>query len=217
MASQLHHAHTLGTGEIDPAIRLHLDNPNVTYLAAFRDGSVKVGTSRATRLETRLLEQGAWTARVVAHGSDGLAVRILEDEASGELGLSQSVTVKRKLDGLASPQPDEFLDRELTSWVYGVHRIISDLNDARLTAANEQWDNPLRSSAQWNRVHKYPRRLDSGAHDLALLDACGRAVRVRRTGGSDDFVVDIGQLFGRELVISNEIVPDELTVQDSLF
>lgn len=216
-ASQLHHAHTLGTGEIDAAIRTHLDKPNVVYLAAFRDGSVKVGTSTAPRVETRLREQGAWTARVVANASNGFAVRVLEDAASTELGLSQSVTIKRKLDGLISPRPEEALDRELTSWVYGVHRILDELHDDRFTPTNEPWDNPLRRSGHWSGLHRYPHRLDRGAHEVALLDACGRAVRAQRSVGSDVFVADIGQLYGLELTLSSEVVPDELTVQDSLF
>lgn len=64
-ASQLHHAHNRAQGELDAAVVKHLKQPNELYLAAFRDGSVKVGTSTAPRLRTRLTEQGAWRARVV--------------------------------------------------------------------------------------------------------------------------------------------------------
>ena len=216
-ASQLHHAHNLGTGEIDSSVRAHLDKPNVVYLAAFRDGSVKVGTSTATRVETRLREQGAWVARVVAHASDGFAVRVLEDTATAELGLSQSVSIQRKLDGLATPRPDDTLDRELSSWVYGVHRIIGELNDERISAADEPWENPLRGSVQWTGTPRYPHRLNTRAHDVQLLDACGRAVRLTRPGSDDDFVVDIGQLFGYEIVMARDVALDELAVQDSLF
>ena len=216
-ASQLHHAHNLGASEIDPAVRAHLDKANVVYLAAFRDGSVKVGTSTAPRLETRLREQGAWAARIVARASDGFAVRVLEDSATAELGLSQSVSIRRKLDGLASPLPDETIDRDLSSWVYGVHRIIRELDDARIAPADELWENPLRGSADWKGPLRYPHRLNQRAHDLQLLDACGRAVRMTRPVSDDHFVADIGQLFGYELVMANEVVPDELAVQDSLF
>ena len=38
-----------------------------------------------------------------------------------------------------------------------------------------------------------------------------------RPVSDDHFVADIGQLFGYELVMANEVVPDELAVQDSLF
>jgi len=216
-ASQLHHAHTLGSGEIDAAVRTHLDKPNIAYLAAFRDGSVKVGTSTAPRLETRLREQGAWVARTVAHAADGLAVRILEDAITADIGLTQSVTIRRKLDGLTTPQAEATLDRELTSWVFGVHRVIDELADDRLTPANDLWENPLRGSPAWEGLHLYPHRLDRGAHNLELVDACGRAVRMVRPTGSDVFVADIGQLFGLEFTLADDVVPDEVSVQDSLF
>lgn len=216
-ASQLHHSHTLETGEIDAAIRAHLDKPNAVYLAAFRDGSVKVGTSTAPRLETRLREQGAWAARIVARATNGFAVRVLEDAVTTELGLSQSVSIRRKLDGFATPSAESTLDRELTSWVYGVHRIIDELNDDRLSASDTSWDNPLRSTPDWDGVHRYPLRLGSGAHDLDVRDACGRVIRFIRENGADEFVGDVGQLFGHEIQLVEEVEPDEVTVQDSLF
>ena len=216
-ASQLHHAHTLGSGEIDAAVRAHLDKPNVAYLAGFRDGSVKIGTSTAPRLETRLREQGAWAARVVANASNGFAVRVLEDAATAELGLAQSVSIRRKLDGLTKPKTDDSLDRELSSWVFGVHRVIAELDDDRLSPTNVEWENPHRRSPSWQGVHPYPHRLDRGAHDLQLVDACGRAVLADRPSTDDRFVVDIGQLFGVEFTLADDVVPDEVTVQDSLF
>ena len=216
-ASQLHHAHTLGTGEIDAAIRTHIDKANVAYLAAFRDGSIKIGTSTAPRLETRLREQGAWAARVVANAANGIAVRVLEDAATAELGLAQAVSIRRKLDGLAQPKTDDSLDRELSSWVAGVHRVISELGDDRLSPTDGRWDNPYRASLDWDGLHQYPNRLDRGAHDLEIAGAVGRAVRVERPGSGDRFVADIGQLFGYEITLTEDVVPDEVTVQDSLF
>ena len=216
-ASQLHHAHTLGTGEIDAAVRTHLDKPNVAYLAGFRDGSVKIGTSTAPRLETRLREQGAWAARIVAHTTNGFAVRVLEDTATAELGLAQSVSMRRKLNGLTQPKPEDSLDRELSSWVFGVHRIINELDDDRLSPVDEPWENPLRGSPAWQGLHHYPHRLDGGAHDLKFMGACGRAVQAVRPGGDDRFVLDVGQLFGHEIALADDVVADEITVQDSLF
>lgn len=216
-AAQLHHAHTLGAGEIDATIRTHLDKPNVLYLAAFRDGSIKVGTSTAPRLETRLREQGAWAARIVAKATNGFAVRTLEDAVTAELGLSQAVAIGRKLAGFADPKAEASLDRELTSWVFGVHRIVRELNDDRLNTADTAWDNPLRHAREWDDVHRYPLRLNSGAHDVEMHDACGRAIRFVRATSTDAFVADIGQLFGYELHLVAHVEPDEVTVQDSLF
>lgn len=216
-ASQLHHAHNLGTGEIDTAVRAHLEKPNVAYLAGFRDGSIKIGTSTAPRLETRLLEQGAWLATTVALATNGFAVRMLEDLITSELGLPQSVTVTRKLRGLTDPRPDDSLVTKLAQWTQGVHRLIGELNDDRLNAANTEWMNPNASDESWSRVHPYPQRLDRGAHAFVIEKACGRSILLRRPGGTDSFVADIGQLFGVECTIGDDVVPDELTVQDSLF
>ena len=112
-ASNLHHAHTRDRADIDPAIAEHLRQPNVLYLAAFRDGSVKVGTSTARRHHKRLTEQGAWRALVVATTTDGYAVRDIEDRVTAELEVPQPVSIGRKLDGMASPLPDHSLDEEL--------------------------------------------------------------------------------------------------------
>ena len=168
-ASQLHHAHNLGSGEIDIAVRKHLEKPNVAYLAGFRDGSVKIGTSTAPRLETRLREQGAWIARVVASATNGFAVRTLEDLITNELGLPQSVTISRKIRGLATPKTDESIEMSLVQWAEGVHRLMAELNDDRLTASNDTWSNPHRGSDSWLGVHPYPQRLDRGAHAFTCL------------------------------------------------
>jgi len=216
-ASQLHHAHTRGSGEIDIAVRTHLEKPNVSYLAAFRDGSVKIGTSTAPRLEVRLQEQGAWIARIVANAANGYAVRTLEDLVTSELGLPQSVTVNRKLRGLTSPVSNDALDTRLSQWADGVHRLITELDDDRLSPANVSWSNPCRRDDAWDRVHPYAQRLDRGAHSFTVERACGRAFLVRRPMSDDRFVVDIGQLFGVEIELADDVVPDELTVQDSLF
>ena len=44
----------------------YLSHPHRLYLAAFRDGSIKVGTTRGSSGHTRLIEQGAWLAAYVA-------------------------------------------------------------------------------------------------------------------------------------------------------
>ncbi|MFV2040323.1 MAG: DUF2797 domain-containing protein, partial [Acidimicrobiales bacterium] len=102
-AANLHRAHTLDRAEIDPAVAEHLRQPNLLYIAAFRDGSVKVGTTTEKRGHVRLLEQGAWRAVIVARADDGYVVRTVEDTVTAEVGLSQSVSIARKVEGMASP------------------------------------------------------------------------------------------------------------------
>ena len=93
----------------------------------------------------------------------------------------------------------------------------NELDDDRLSPVDEPWENPLRGSPAWQGLHHYPHRLDGGAHDLQFMGACGRAVQAVRPGGDDRFVLDVGQLFGHEITLADDVVADEVTVQDSLF
>jgi hypothetical protein len=215
-ASQLHHAHNKAPGELDAAVLKHLQQPNELYLACFRDGSIKVGTSTEHRLQTRLTEQGAWKARVVASATDGFAVRSIEDRVTVALGLPQSVSVNRKARGLVQPRPDDELVRELNLWTDRVHGLIADAGDERLEAKSVDWSSPLTTNPLWSRVHAYPLKPESGSHDLEFIGASGRVVAVRRPAGPDEFVFDLRKLFGIELALGDE-TPDELAVQDSLF
>ena len=215
-ASNLHHAHTRGRGELDPAVLAHLRQPNLLYLAAFRDGSVKVGTSTEARIQKRLTEQGAWKARIVARAEDGFAVRDVEDRVSADVSLPQSIAIGRKLDGMAAPRPDDALDEALAQHTTLVHHVLEVMDDARLQGMEVEWSFPLGNEAVWSGLHRYPLRLQSGAHDLEVLAACGRMVVVERPGRTDRFVADLGQLYGVELDLGDH-EPDALAVQDSLF
>lgn len=215
-ASQLHHAHAKAPGELDGAVRRHLEQPNKLYLAAFRDGSVKVGTSTAARLPERLLEQGAWTARVVADATDGFAVRALEDRVSAELGLPQSVSIRRKLDGLQQPRAESTLVAEIELWADRIHHLVARSGEPRLAPASDDWHFSRADDPLFSGLHPYPLKLDSGAHDIELLGASGRAVVLTRPGTDDRFVADVRVLFGLELPLG-AFDPDPLAVQDSLF
>lgn len=215
-ASNLHHAHTRDRADIDPAIAEHLRQPNLLYLAAFRDGSLKVGTSTATRVTKRLCEQGAWHARLVARTDDGYAVRDIEDRVTEEMGLPQSVAIGRKLAGMAAPIPDERLLTELGHFTAGVHALIQRMGDRRVHRHDEAWTFPSAPHPVWRGLHTYPLKLDSGRHDLECIDACGRMIAVRRPDTGDEFIADLGRLYGVELALG-DYESDELAVQDSLF
>lgn len=215
-ASNLHHAHTKDRADIDPAIAEHLRQPNVLYLAAFRDGSVKVGTSTAARHHKRLTEQGAWRALIVATTTDGYAVRDIEDRVTADLEIPQSVSMGRKLDGMASPLSDTHLDEELAWRADRVIELQARLADRRIEPSREPWTFPGSAAPHWSRLHRYPLRLDAGQHDLEVVAACGRIAVVQRRGTTDVFAADLGQLFGVELALG-DYQSDELAVQDSLF
>lgn len=215
-AANLHHAHKLDRAEIDPAIAEHLRQPNLLYLAAFRDGSVKVGTTTEKRRERRLTEQGAWRAVIVARADDGYLVRDLEDAVTAEIGISQSVSVARKLDGLVSPKPDESLDAALTACAAQVGGLLRSRGAGGVEPVDAAWSFPGSESPVWRSLHRYPLRLDMGTHDLEVVAACGRLVAVQRPGSADTFVADLAQLYGVELDLG-DYESDELAVQDSLF
>ena len=215
-ASQLHHAHNRGASELDAAVRKHLEQPNHLYLAAFRDGSIKVGTSTAPRLLTRLDEQGAWICEVVANATDGFAVRTLEDRVTVELGLSQSVSIGRKLSGLTRPKPDEDLRSEIALWASLVGALIDDMDDSRIERASVAWTSAACDDPLFSNLHPYPLKIETGNHDLELVAASGRIAVARRPGSTDRFAIDVRRLFGVELTLV-DTAPDELAVQDSLF
>lgn len=214
-ASQLHHAHTRGRAELDKSVLQHLDKANELYLAVFGDGSLKVGTSTAPRLRTRLTEQGAWRARVVATASDGFAVRSIEDRVTTALGLPQAVSMRRKLTGLERPRPMVELERELDLWTERVHELVDSSGDDRLTSVAVDWEGRP-ANASLPMLLAYPRSPAVGNHALEFVDAVGRAVIARRPDGADRFVFDLQALYGIELTLGDH-EPDELTIQDSLF
>lgn len=219
-AADLHHAHTKPVDQIHESVRQHLQRTNILYLAAFRDGSVKVGTSTATRRGTRLTEQGAWRAVEVAEVGDGFAVRRLEDLVTERLGLPQAVATTRKLRGMLTPRSDVELDAVLARRSADVHELMT--SDAGRTAAagatpiDRHWSSAEATAPVWERPHPYPLALDAGQHDLTIEAMCGRLAAVSRPDGADRFVIDIGRLYGREIEIGS-FQSDEVTVQDSLF
>ncbi len=224
-AASLHHAHTRELSMIDPAVRDHLQQANRLYLAGFRDGSIKVGTSTLDRTDQRLAEQGAWRAELVAEATDGVAVRQLEDLVTEVLGIAQSVSVSRKLDGMTVVSASEAAERDvalsavLTSSASKVRQLVDHAGDPRLEALAETWEPVSRHHEIWNKTHRYPHALDDGAHQLDVVDAVGRVVALKRTGAGasgDTFVADIGRLYGVQMELGDH-GSAEIAVQDSLF
>ena len=61
-AANMHQAHRRGRDAIGKAMAAYLTHPHRLYVAIFRDGSTKVGTTRGLSGGNRLVEQGAWYA-----------------------------------------------------------------------------------------------------------------------------------------------------------
>ena len=232
LAGSLHHAHLRDPDELDPAVASHLGQPNGLYLAAFRDGSLKVGTSTTVRQENRLLEQGAWLATVIGRTTNGFVVRRLEDMITERLGIPQSVAVGRKLKGLLSPIDDARLKRRLDETTLDVQRLLSEFtgtgsaSDREVEPADEPWSNPLADSPLVDGLLGYGADLGRNSHDLTIVAMIGRLALIERgTPAADSapidrvrdrFAVDVGQLFGLELHLG-QFTPVEVAVQDRLF
>lgn len=187
--------------------------PNVVYLAAFADGSVKVGTSRRERIETRLLEQGAWLSVIVAEVTDGYQVRRLEDLLSHKFDLSQSVSVRRKQAGLVNPRPSDLLSADLDRWV---ERVTPFVDDFGATTIARRWEHPDRRELEQRRLLAYPADPTVGPHDLGLAGSVGRIGLAQRADAADWFIFDLGVLFGLELDWGDH-GSTPLVIQDSLF
>lgn len=211
-ASDLHHAHTR---EPTGALAEHLDQPNVLYVAGFGDGSFKIGTSVADRVETRLLEQGTRLARVIAETGDGVTVRVLEDLITDTLAIPQTVSATRKLRGLTDPRPESELWEQLDELGERARRLLDDVEG--WSPLEQSWSNPVMDDGRWHQVFAYPRDLGIGAHDLLAEGACGRMVLARPPNpGADGFVADLRQLYGLRLDRGDFETP-ELATQHSLF
>ena len=216
-ASNLHHAHHKGSAELDASVRDHLDQPNRLYLAAFRDGSIKIGTSTLSRSEKRLEEQGAWIARYVAETTNGRTVRHLEDAVTEYVGIGQAVSATRKLRGLVAPVPSEKLDAILEQAVDDVRSMaLARSRRDGVTMMDERWRHPMTDHPAVTKVLAYPLPLDSGRHDLRVVTAVGRHLLVHRADGDDVFAVDPASLFGVRVQIG-DFGSDEIAIQDALF
>ncbi len=220
-ASNVHHAHRQDRRNLDPLFAQHLAQPNILYLAAFPDGSIKVGTAVEHRLEQRLREQGAFLGRLIARATDGYVVREAEDLIAEFVGISQSVGIGRKLSGLLHPLPEHTIQAELDWVATKAVGLLTALKDPRLSLIDEPWINPRSGATAWDCPLLYPLELGRGSHDLEVLDAMGRIVALGRQGRTgrrepEILLADIGQLFGYVLDVG-DYRSDEIAVQPALF
>ena len=193
-----------------------LARENFLYIAGFRDGSIKIGTSTSSRIETRLAEQGAWLANIVASAVDGFIVREVEAEVTSELGIAQAVSVRRKLKGLVSPIGDDELLTKIESASKVVHELVVSHSNDKISRRDTAWSSPVLGSDAWSRVVEYPASLAAGTHTLDVKSVSGRVAAFQRPGLDEVFVADLGVLVGVPLVVTSG-KPDPLTIQSSLF
>ena len=215
-AANMHHAHRRGRAEIDKTMKAYLSHPHRLYLAAFRDGSIKVGTTRGSSGNTRLIEQGAWLATYVAEVEDGFAVRELEDEITEQLGVIQAVDTRRKILGHLNYLSNQELAQRLLQMSSETEKVLRERLGTRGSLIDEPWYNPMVDAEVWGKLAPYPGSIKEGAHELTIHSMVGRLAACHKTGFSDSFLVDTQSLLTLPLETGTFEV-DELALQESLF
>ncbi len=214
-ASQFHSVHKKDRSSISQKILKRMQKENILYIAGFFDGSTKVGTSASNRIQTRLLEQGAIHAVLMAETPDGITVRLLEDLITEELGIGQAVSIGKKIDGLLKPLMRDALQKELKIISRKVKDCISTSGIIDIKEITSTWDNEYSAETCWDTIQKYPISLSSGNHDLKVKSVVGRVAALSHNSGMT-LAADLNELLGIT-VESGKIAGDEISVQAQLF
>ena len=215
-AANMHQAHRKGRAEIDKAMAAYLSHPHRLYLAVFRDGTIKVGTTRGRSGDTRLIEQGAWAATYIAEVEDGFTVRELEDAVTEQLGVTQAVDTRRKILGHLHHLPNQELKQSLSHLSNETEKVLSEQLGSRGSLINEPWSNPMIDEEVWGKLVSYPSSINEGAHELTIHSMVGRLAACHKTGFADTFLLDWQPLLTLPLETGTFEV-DELAMQESLF
>ena len=214
-ASQFHNVHTKDRSSISQKMLKRMQKENILYIAGFFDGSTKVGTSASNRIHTRLLEQGAIHAVLVVETLDGITVRLLEDLITEELGIGQSISIRKKIDGLLNPLLREPLQKELKILSGKVKDCILNSGITEITEIATTWENEYSSETCWEKIQKYPISLSTGSHEMKVRSVLGRVAALNHSSGMT-LLADLDELLGIT-VESGKITGDEISVQTKLF
>ena len=215
-AANMHQAHRRGRESINKSMAEYLTHPHRLYLAIFRDGSLKVGTTRGSSGGNRLVEQGAWYAKYLAQVDDGFMVRELEDLATEELGINQAVDTRKKFAGHLEPLSNQELIDRLERPSNETEGLISKEIGTRGVLLGERWSNPRTEDPMWSDLIAYPAAINQGAHEFTIQSMVGRLAGCNRQGFEENFLLDLQPLVAQPLENGNFEV-DELVMQESLF
>ena len=215
-AANMHQAHRRGRESINKAMAEYLTHPHRLYLAIFRDGSIKVGTTRGSSGGNRLVEQGAWYANYLAQVDDGFIVRELEDLLTQELGISQAVDTRKKFAGHLQPLENQYLDDRLDQLSNETQKILAKEIGNRGVLLGERWSNPRLEDLMWSDLVAYPAAINQGAHEFTIKSMVGRLAGCKRNGFEENFLLDLQPLVAHPLETGDFDV-DEFVMQDSLF
>ena len=207
-------------GRVPPGLRTYLMQPHWLYIATFANGASKVGTAANLRKWKRLAEQGAVAARYVARADDGRVVRNLEDLVTRDAGIPQQIRAAAKAAALISPAPAVELDARNSRLAAEVRLLLAGAGagGGGFEVVEERWLRPGLSDALCVPAarHAYPHGLSTGAHGFRIDSLSGSVALARLDGADLDFIVNLGQLKARTIVLGDHGsgVP---AVQEALF
>jgi hypothetical protein len=196
-------------GYVPRALEPYLATPHWLYVATFADGFSKVGTASEHRKQDRLDEQGPAHASYLGHAANGRLVREAEDAVSRELQLPQHRRRAAKVAALVQPAPVTLVAERHRETVAQAARLVAGTAwGPGLDPVTEPWVPPaamsgLREPPPLGSRLPYPHALDAGEHGLQI-EACAGSVALARTERGEDalsFLVDLGQLKGRRVVL----------------
>lgn len=205
-------------GRVTPGLRDYLMQEHWLYVATFAGGATKVGTASGPRKWNRLAEQGAAVARYVAHAADGRVVRILEDLVTADAGLTQQIRSAAKAEALLRPLPPNELDGINARAAGEARGLLARTAVEGFAAVDERWERPAQAAPLYGSAarHGYPYPLDRGQHGFEITALSGPNALVRLDGTDVEFVVNLGQLSGRTVVLGG-FASEVPAVQESLF
>ena len=214
-AAQFHNVHTKDRNSISQTILKRMQRESILYIAGFFDGSTKVGISTSNRIQTRLLEQGAIHAVLTVETPDGISVRLLEDLITEELGISQAISTRKKIDGLLNPLMQGSVQKALNVISTKVKECISGSGIIGIKEIGTTWDNKYSSEKCWEKIQKYPISLSTGSHDMEVISVVGKVIALKHSSGMA-LLADLDELLGITVEFG-EITGDEINVQAKLF
>lgn len=208
--------------EPHPKIVSYIRQPHFLYLAVFLGGVIKVGTAHESRVDERLLEQGAVAAVHLAR-SDGTTIRRLERRVSKDLFIPEMVSRRSKYDALlrgASMQDaTEVLGRMLEEKIDILGSLLSGESTLRLKSTWENSDFRILDSRNGGRSRAHygiPKFGDTGDVVLQCHAGLGRSMVFNDPVSGSQIVSDMSPLIGRRIEIVDAIDRPPV-IQTSLF
>ncbi|MET8590511.1 MULTISPECIES: DUF2797 domain-containing protein [unclassified Streptomyces] len=206
-------------GHVPDALAAYMAQPHWLYLATFADGTTKIGTAAEPRKRSRLDEQGAVIATYLAQSPDGRAVRFLEDALTRRLNLTQTVRAAAKLTALAELRD---LAPARAAHQQNLDRAAEALSGLNVPATPEPWTPPgegelLRTPGTGRVLYAHDPR--SGEHGLTVLSCLGSQVLASLDGDGEQlpYLLDLGALKGRRIVLGAQFSSPPAAVQSALF